>query len=112
MSLRPDLNGYPHICDYAGHVCDTADADRRWLVTGIQDRWPLLPVSMAAILNFGCRQTSDKVDKVIFMSGMVENMGVEIGIAAPSITVKKIISTSGLAVAILNFGNVILISGN
>jgi len=27
----------PHICDYAGQVCDTADADRRWLVTGIQD---------------------------------------------------------------------------
>ncbi len=27
----------PHICDYAGHVCDTGDADRRWLITGNQD---------------------------------------------------------------------------
>ena len=25
------------ICDHAGHVCDTADIVRRWLVTGIQD---------------------------------------------------------------------------
>jgi len=39
-------------------------------------RWrPLLPVSMAAIFNFGSRPTSDKVDRVKSMSGMVENMG-------------------------------------
>ena len=25
MSLRPDSNGYPDICDHAGLVCDTAD---------------------------------------------------------------------------------------
>ncbi len=37
LSLQPDSNGYPHICDHAGHVCDIADADRRWLVTGIHD---------------------------------------------------------------------------
>ncbi len=67
---------------------------------------------MAAILNFNSRPTSDKVVKVIFMSGMVENMVVEVGIAAQSVTVEKLFFTSGLAVAILNFGNAILISGN
>ena len=45
---------------------------------------------VAAILNFGSRPTSDEVDKVIFMSDMVENMGIEVGIAAPSITVEKL----------------------
>ena len=50
----------------------------------------LLPVSMATILNCGGRPTSDKVDWVIYMSGMVKNMGVEVGIAPPSITVKKL----------------------
>jgi len=45
---------------------------------------------MAAILNFSSRPTSDKVDRVKFMSGMVENMGVEVGIAAPSITIEKL----------------------
>ena len=48
------------------------------------------PVSMAAILNFGSRPTSDKVDRVTSMSGMVENMGVEVGIAALSLTVQKL----------------------
>jgi len=36
------------------------------------------------------------------MSGMVENMRVQVGIAAPSIHRWKDIFTSGLAVAILN----------
>ncbi len=35
LSLRPDFNGYSHICDHAGHVGDTADANRRWLFAGI-----------------------------------------------------------------------------
>ena len=70
-------------------VCETADADRRWLVSGIQYgghhfrfRWP--PSWISVVLT-----TSDKVDRIISMSGMVENMGVEVGIAAPSITVEK-----------------------
>ena len=29
ISLRPDSNGYTHICDHAGLVCDTADIARR-----------------------------------------------------------------------------------
>jgi hypothetical protein len=45
---------------------------------------------MAAILNFGSRPTSDNVDKVISVSGMVENMGVEVEIATPSLTVEKL----------------------
>ncbi len=43
---------------------------------------------------------------------MTENMGVEVGIAAPSVTLRlKVISTSGLMAAILNFGSRIT-SGN
>ncbi len=34
--------------------------------------------------------TSDSVDSVIFESGIVENMGVEVEIAAPSLTVQKL----------------------
>ena len=45
---------------------------------------------MAAILNFGNRPTSDNVDRVIYELGMVENMGVEVGIATPSLTVEKL----------------------
>ncbi len=45
---------------------------------------------MAAIVNFGSRPTSDKVDRVTSMSVMVETRGVEVGIAVPSITVEKI----------------------
>ncbi len=37
---------------------------------------------MAAILNFGSRPTSDKVDIVISKSGMVENMGIEVEIVS------------------------------
>ena len=33
LSLRPDPNGYPHICDHAKLVSGTADIARRWLVT-------------------------------------------------------------------------------
>ncbi len=37
MSWRHDSNGYPNICDHAGHVPNTPDIARRWLITGIQD---------------------------------------------------------------------------
>ena len=36
MSLQPDSNGYPHIYDHTGLVCDT-DIARLWLVTGIKN---------------------------------------------------------------------------
>jgi hypothetical protein len=45
---------------------------------------------MTAILNFGGRPTSDNVDRVISESGMIENMWVEVGIAAASLTVEKV----------------------
>ena len=41
-------------------------------------------------LNFGSRPTSDYVDRVISESGIVDNMGVEVGIATPSLTVEKL----------------------
>ncbi len=52
------------------------------------------------------RQSGD-VGRVISVTGMAENMGVEVGIAAPSLTVEKGISNSDLiiVVAILNSGN-------
>ncbi len=36
MSPRPDSNGYPHICDHAGSVPNTADIARLWLITRIK----------------------------------------------------------------------------
>ena len=38
---------------------------------------------MAAILNFGSRTTSGNVRGDIVKSGMVDNMGIAVGIAAP-----------------------------
>ena len=73
MSLRPDSNGYPHICDHAGLVCDTADIARRWLVTGIQDGGHRFALS-----DFGSRTTSENVDRVISETGMAENMGLKL----------------------------------
>ncbi len=37
MNWRHDFNGYPNICDNAGHVLNTPDIARRLLITGIQD---------------------------------------------------------------------------
>jgi len=37
MSWRRNSNGYPYICDHAGHVPGTPDIARRWLITGNQD---------------------------------------------------------------------------
>ena len=54
-------------------------------------------ISMAAILNFGSLQRRTT------FAGMVDNVGVALGIAAPSLAVKKVISTSGFAAAVLNF---------
>ncbi len=59
-----------------------------------------LPVWLSAILNFGNLSSSTNVDQrwqtsasvlvVKSESGVVENMGVEVGIAAPSLTVRKL----------------------
>ncbi len=45
---------------------------------------------MAAILNFGSRTTSGNVGGDIGKSGMVDNVGVAVGIAAPSLAVQTL----------------------
>ena len=60
---------------------------------------------MAAILNFGSRKTSDNVGGDIVKSGMVNNVGVAVGIAAPSLAVQKLFPLPVSLSAILNFGN-------
>ena len=50
----------------------------------------LLPVLLAAILNFGCRPLSDLVVSAISESGVVENVGVAVGTASPSPSVHKL----------------------
>jgi hypothetical protein len=45
---------------------------------------------MAAILNFGSLTTSGNVRSDIVKSGMVDNVGIAVGIAAPSIAVQKL----------------------
>ncbi len=45
---------------------------------------------MTAILNFGSRTTSGNVGGDIVKSGMVDNVGVAVGIAAPSLVVQKL----------------------
>ena len=45
----------------------------------------LLPVLVAAILNFRCRPMSGHVVSAISVSGVVKNVGVAVGIASPSL---------------------------
>ncbi len=45
---------------------------------------------MAAILNIGSRATSGNVRGDIVKSGMVDNVGIAVGIAAPSLAVQKL----------------------
>jgi hypothetical protein len=45
---------------------------------------------VAAIVIFGSLPSLDNADSVIFKSGVTENMRVEVGIAAPSLTVQKL----------------------
>ena len=40
-TCMPDSNGYSIICDHAGHVCDTADIDRRCSYQNSRRRPPL-----------------------------------------------------------------------
>ena len=59
-----------------------------------------LPVFVATILSFGCRPMSGHVVSVVFVSSMVENVGVAAGIASPALSVQKIfplpVFTAGL----------------
>ena len=57
----------------------------------VQQLFPLQVSVAAAILNFGSRAILGNVDSVIilFKSGMAENVGAKVEIAAPSLTVQK-----------------------
>ena len=59
----------------------------------------------SAILNSGCRPTSDKVGGIIVDSGRVENVGLAVGISVICHSVPEIRCTSGLLSAILNSGS-------
>ncbi len=45
---------------------------------------------MAAILNFGSRTTSSNVRGDVVKSGVVDNVGIAVGIAAPSVAVQNL----------------------
>ncbi len=64
----------------------------------------LLPVLVAAILNFGCRPLSNHVVSAISESGEVENMGVAVETASKSISVQTLLLLPVVVAAILNFG--------
>ena len=59
----------------------------------------------SAILNFGGRVTSDYVGSVTDGSGMVENVGVAVGISVTSHSIPEIQFNSSLMSAILNSGS-------
>ena len=51
---------------------------------------PPLPVLMADILNFSSRTTSRNVRGDIVKSSMVDNVGITVGISAPSLAVQTL----------------------
>jgi len=60
---------------------------------------------LSAILKLDSRRTSDDVTSVTIESGMVENVGVAVGISLLSYPVTEIQSTSGVLTAILFSGS-------
>ena len=62
---------------------------------------------MAAILNFGSETMSGNVRSNIFKSGMVENVGIAVGIPMPSLAVQKLFPLPVSLAAILNFGSLL-----
>ena len=60
---------------------------------------------MAAILNIDSGTRSGNVRCDIFKSGMVDNVGIAIGIAAPSLVIQKLFPLSVSLAVILNFGS-------
>jgi len=57
------------------------------------------------ILSSGCRPMSRYVGSAISESGIIDNVGVAVGIGLPSLSIQKVISTSGSRSAILSFGS-------
>ncbi len=60
----------------------------------VQKLFPL-PVSLTAMLNFGSRTTSGTARSDTVKSGMVNNVRIAVGIAAPSLAVQEFFSTFG-----------------
>ncbi len=60
---------------------------------------------MAAILNFGSGTMSGNVRSDIFKSRLVDNVGIAVRIATPSLAVQKLFPLPVLLAAILNFGS-------
>jgi hypothetical protein len=58
---------------------------------------------MAVILNFGSRTTSGNVRGDTLKSGMIDNVGIAIGIAAPQHAVQKLFSLQVFAGRHLEF---------
>ena len=58
-------------------------------------------------MNFGSRTTSGNVRGDVVKSGMVDNVGIAVGIAAPSLAVQKLFPIPVLLAAILNFGGLL-----
>ena len=83
ISLRPDSNGYTHICDHAGLACDTADIARRWLVSGIQDGGHHFRISVVGRRR---KMSTESYPRRVYG----RKYGVEVRIAAPSLTVEKL----------------------
>ncbi len=59
---------------------------------------------MAAILNFGSRTTSGNVCGDTAKLGMVDNVGIAVGIVAPSLAVQKLVPLPVFAGRHLDFG--------
>ncbi len=60
---------------------------------------------MAAILTFGSGTMSGNARSDTFRSGMVDNVGIAVVIATPSLAVQKLFSLSVSLDAILNFSS-------
>ncbi len=78
---------------------------RRWNRGAICHRSKVISTSglMATILNLSSRTTSGNVRGDIVKSGMVDNMGIAVGIAAPSLDGQKLFSLSVFACRHLEF---------
>ena len=60
---------------------------------------------MAAMLNFGSGTTSGNVRGDIVKSSMVDNVGIAVGITAPSLAVQKLFPLPVWLPAIFDFGS-------
>ena len=95
---RRDPNGVPHISEYARLKYGYANTARHRPASGTQNvgyknrKWKSRRRAMSA-----------NVDSDTGRSGVVEIVGVAVGIASPSLSVQKILSTSGFVADILGF---------